>query len=256
MRPLIVIMVLAAGCPRSTNPPDAAVDGGVNADTMVDCGVTETGFSACRLAHADMCNWEHCVCAILPRVNEEDAFCLLPPGVFDWRTCTSERPCAGGLLCSDSGGLVLGTKPYLTAGLCLAEDVCRELHRLDAPRTCLYADGTYMGAGFIPATEACLEDTADIICGPGEGCSPCGEGRSCMGLSEASGIGLCVDDLLLELGACSRETPCGLSEESCLRFLAPVDGPTDPDLTPGTCVTTERCRALADSYSGRLICDP
>lgn len=231
---------------------DGGRDGGATRDASGDVDAT-VDESYCELSDGlrrcdfDRCPHERCTC-YFNHVSERYGFCVEPPAGTEVSDCSSAAPCVAGL-CMDLGNVAeLG--PPLLVGYCASISFCDALRRMEDPAICFYADGSAFETGAVPEASCPLDFGA--LCGPG--CRDCPAGLECWGLSEASGLGVCVPE--------DDPTPCGAGDglcpldAGCLRFQSGPDAVLPPEEVAGVCVDESTCQSIADEYPGRFWCEP
>jgi len=143
-------------------------------------------------------------------------------------------------------------------GVCVLREMCRYLSERDEYRPrCYYEDGTPFQTGELAST-SCAAGDRGRLCGPG--CGSCDEGEQCVGVSERSGLGLCVRGTASDSpDHCTwpdieNGVECGGSN-ACLGFVLPPDVTAVQDHQPWhACVPRERCHDVASRYPERFRC--
>ncbi len=157
-----------------------------------------------------------------------------------------------GWLCNDLGwGERLGVDWH--RGVCVQTGVCAWQRAHDSRTWCYYEDGSFYSTGEL-AREACEDVDRNVVCGPA--CGGCDAPRTCVGVSERSGLGLCI-----------RGTPadspdrCGPMHDACGEGLGCVgfvlaDGVSfaAPQSVWHSCVSREACDRLQARYPDRFRC--
>lgn len=259
----VLASAIAVGCYASDGPPGAGrgtdagrvgTDGGGDATTdgdyvRGDCGVSADGLPRCHLFDR-RCGG--CLCWGVGEGDERHGVCLTDPD--DPRAgelCTVASGCARrGSLCHDLGNTATEGKPL--EGVCVSTDVCDILRRRGDESRCYYEDGTAYETGEVPESP-CRVEHEEVICGPG--CGECASGRDCFGISERSGLGLCMNaPVPSSIDRCGVDYDECLEDESCVRLVVPPTTPVPASEVSGACVSTGVCRELAREYPERFRC--
>jgi len=159
--------------------------------------------------------------------------------------------------CNDlGGGEQYGTSTW---GMCVERSTCIWLFEHDSLFTytplCFYEDGSEVQGRERARTECPAEGAAGTLCGPA--CNECERGRVCVGLSERSGLGLCVrPPTTSSPDRCAEDMPLCSGADGCLRFVVPADittvGPSD---VWGACVPRAECHRVAEAHPERFRCE-
>lgn len=226
--------------PPSVLPSDRACNG-LRSPTCPDCycwfeDADDLGYCLSAPDGGDPCEWTIDDCRI---------------GI----ACLDQR-----MLCSDVGSTIRYSEAR--GVVCIYEEMCRRALRDGSRLRCYYEDGSMFESG-TRAIEACHEHELGVLCGPG--CGDCPVGGRCIGVSERSGLGLCVG--CGEIGVADAPPPaparpnphCALgascpSGSSCLGFVAPADGLVEPDEVAHRCAPTALCREIAARRPDRFRC--
>jgi hypothetical protein len=260
----LLVVALVAGCyqQHTVDSIDAGVDAGSDAgeiDLGTDAG---PGFDAAGLPPACLgddvtvgacatseCGIEHCSCLL---ESPSGGVCAWTVGVGA-PPCRVETGCLSDGLCADFGALSRGDE--FTHGMCASQLACAHLLANGSDVRCLYQDGSFFGGGTVPVDE-CAPGFIGILCGPS--CGACDEGSACFGVSERSGIGLCLRADVLDApnrcGLNGRSQPRALClvGERCLRFNI-NDGVPPGDLS-GLCIESTSCELIASTHPERFEC--
>ena len=200
-----------------------------------------------------------CICYTAD-TGGSSGYCLLPlPPDYDCEGTFRPELCLIGVGCA-RGGLCADLRPFpdggVVGGLCVRENVCMHARRVGSLLRCYYEDGSPYDTGIRRDAE-CLADEAGLLCGTG--CGLCPTGTTCVGASERSGLGLCVQ-CASEEGDFGVPSHCGAggscaSSDACLGFVPPSDV-TSPDFEYlwHVCVPARLCELIADRHPERFTC--
>lgn len=256
----LLVSVIAMGCYTSNAPSGdvrdtdagsdarshAMADGG---DVRGDCGVSEEGLPRCS-PFDSACGG--CVCWGVGEGDERHGVCLTDPDdPGTQELCTVASGCARrDRLCHDLGNTATEGRPL--EGVCVSMEVCEVLRRHEDESRCYYEDGTMYVTGEVPGS-ACRAEHEGVVCGPG--CGECASGRDCFGISERSGLGLCMNaPVTTSIDRCGVDYDECLEHESCVRFVVPSTTPVPASEVSGACVDRDVCSDLAREYPERFRC--
>lgn len=250
-----MLFVLATGCP-AVHGTDAGLDAG-NASfdagpgspdaSMIDGSVVDAAVEPERCSADDMLD---CYCwAEDPRRGP--AYCITPRGA-PIEVCDVGNGCStSDHLCNDLAAPERGFPA--SAGVCVSLSMCAWLRARDSRTRCYYEDGTLYDTGVL-ASAPCDAADSGLVCGPG--CGECPGGRECVGVSERSGLGLCVRTPVAESPDRCGEgyASCG-SDQRCVGFVLP-EGVSfaRAERVWHRCVARETCTRLAEWYPDRFYC--
>ncbi|MBX3270456.1 MAG: hypothetical protein KF729_09360 [Sandaracinaceae bacterium] len=184
-----------------------------------------------------------------------DNICITPRAV-EVEVCDVGYGCpVPGWLCNYLPGESLGREPRRLHGFCTELAMCAWLREREWTPRCYYDDGTPHETGELMRT-ACQEQDIGraIVCGPE--CGVCAGGRVCVGLSERSGIGLCVRGVPGDSpDRCGEGYPSCPGDWGCLGFVLP-DGVSLASQASvwHSCVPRDACDDLAGRYPERFYC--
>jgi hypothetical protein len=251
---MIAVALALTGCYQAHGRP-AGADGrvsdggtGIFDDGAPEAGVMDGGLDlrACGLPITP-----ECVCWIEHVTEDPNGRCITPYGDHDLAQCDVGNGCARDWLCNDLGnGIVHGRSRY---GICVPREACTWLRSIDSRAVCFYEDGTPFDTGSM-ASEACAAEDRGIVCGPG--CGGCASDQSCVGVSERSGLGLCVNGSPpTSSSRCGSEFPGCFPGRACVGFVLPSDVTTVlPEQVWHACVRSDSCLRLATHYPDRFRC--
>jgi len=156
-----------------------------------------------------------------------------------------------GWLCNDLGNGDRGVSWHY--GACVSLGICAWLRERESRARCYYEDGTLYETGAL-AADPCGGADRGTLCGPA--CGPCQGERVCVGVSERSGIGLCVRGTPADSpDRCGPMHPgCG-DGLGCVGFVLPLDvSQAAPESVWHACVQRAECGRLAAQYPDRFRC--
>lgn len=252
--PLLLLSTLCAGCPTS-HRVDGELDGG-NGWTDATAGPDAAARDANGLdsgIEPEPCVVPDRECWCWSETRERTrAQCITPRGApLEFCDVIGNGCSTPDHLCNDIGNNELG--PDYLAGVCTSTAMCAWLRARDSRAWCYYEDGTLYDTGVL-ASEPCDAAESGLVCGPG--CGGCSSGRECIGVSERSGLGLCVRSPVAESpDRCGElHAECG-SGQACVGFVLPdgISFASQASVWHG-CVSREACARLEARYPDRFYC--
>jgi len=232
----------------AAGPGDAGAeprDGGYD---RADCGLGPRGLPLCSF-EVEGCLG--CYCWSENPAEDTVGVCLTKPGTWNGEPCGASFGCTReGQLCTDRGWASLHGR--YEEGMCVSVEVCEALRARGSRARCYYGDATPYDDGRIPRTD-CNAEHVGVVCGPG--CGSCSSHERCLGVSEYSGLGLCVSEpVRTAIDRCGPDYDECDEDETCVRFVLAPDAPVDPGDVSGACVATRVCRELETAYPDRFRC--
>jgi hypothetical protein len=248
-----------------TDADSASADGLPADSTAIDTGVPLDGGPCSPVYGLGMCGAACGSCGADQRCTGFDDIefkgsfqpgVCVPPGSSPFYG-DDEHTCP---VCASETDLCVMTD--LATFVCVPATLCRQLTpkgSVGTPSPCVYQDVTRWSPSDTLATGPCPAGGAGMgLCGGA--CGACGSEQVCVGRSATKSFGVCADRKVNIPGVGLRTNSCGLGASCrtpgyrCLTHRTTVGRLQEIADLYGFCVPTERCDALAKTFSASFIC--